>query len=240
MELTQPVAHVLATYPLVLNGSPLARTCAWCGVEFTWRPPLTKKAWLGGYGEPQRLCSRACNATRVAKEAAAKRAAAKERRCIGCHKSFPREAFYEGKDGRWGRYCHECGAKKDGSFRSAPGRYLSAALERAKFRAAKAGRPYELSMEWLQERLAVQQWLCHYTGRRMTTISGEGRLPENLSIDRVDNAGGYTKDNVVLCCVDVNIAKQWYPISHLVEIANMVTLWGGARMVAQPSTEVAQ
>lgn len=95
-------------------------------------------------------------------------------------------------------------------------------------------------MEWLQERLASQEWLCHYTGRRMTTISGEGRLPENLSIDRVDNAGGYTKDNVVLCCVDINIAKQWYPISHLIEIANMATLWHGARTVTLPSTEVVQ
>lgn len=46
--------------------------------------------------------------------------------------------------------------------------------------------------------LSFWQKPCYYTGRPITTIG----------LDRVDNSKGYTMDNVVPCCKDVNLAKR--------------------------------
>lgn len=53
-----------------------------------------------------------------------------------------------------------------------------------------------------------QDGKCAITGLQMTHISGEGRVPTNVSIDRIDASAGYTRDNIQLVCVQVNRMKQ--------------------------------
>lgn len=54
----------------------------------------------------------------------------------------------------------------------------------------------------------LQKGKCFYTDEILHINSGKGRLPNSLSIDRVDNSKGYTKQNVVLCTSRFNTIKS--------------------------------
>lgn len=49
----------------------------------------------------------------------------------------------------------------------------------------------------------------------MTYYKGKGRVPTNLSIDRIDSALPYTKSNVQLVCYQVNLMKSELSQSQL-------------------------
>lgn len=42
----------------------------------------------------------------------------------------------------------------------------------------------------------------------MTHIAGSGRVPTNISIDRIDSSKGYLRDNVQFVCDIVNRMKS--------------------------------
>ena len=42
----------------------------------------------------------------------------------------------------------------------------------------------------------------------MTYIFNNGRIPTNISVDRIDSSGGYTRDNIQLVCMAVNQMKS--------------------------------
>ena len=48
---------------------------------------------------------------------------------------------------------------------------------------------------------------CAYTGQVMTHKRGIGRLGTNISLDRIDNTKGYTKDNIIFCTTAFNDLK---------------------------------
>ena len=48
---------------------------------------------------------------------------------------------------------------------------------------------------------------CAYTGHLMTHKRGTGRLGTNISLDRIDNTKGYTKDNIIFCTIAFNDLK---------------------------------
>ena len=48
---------------------------------------------------------------------------------------------------------------------------------------------------------------CAYTGTPMTHKRGTGRVGTNISLDRIDNTKGYTKDNITFCTADFNDLK---------------------------------
>ena len=50
-----------------------------------------------------------------------------------------------------------------------------------------------------------QGGLCCYTGIQMTT---QAAMPNSVSVERVDNSIGYTRDNTVLVCNGVNSMKS--------------------------------
>lgn len=56
---------------------------------------------------------------------------------------------------------------------------------------------------------ADQQGKCAYTGLILDvdTTKDRRRTPNAVSVDRIDSSGGYTPDNVCLCCMWVNKAK---------------------------------
>lgn len=54
----------------------------------------------------------------------------------------------------------------------------------------------------------TQNGKCALTGIQMTHVRGEGRVPTNMSLDRIDSDGGYTRDNVQLVCLQANMMKQ--------------------------------
>jgi 5-methylcytosine-specific restriction endonuclease McrA len=76
-----------------------------------------------------------------------------------------------------------------------------------KYGARIRGLEWELTREQV---LALHQQSCHYCGadpsNKMVTPAGD--IYTYQGIDRIDNDGGYTLDNVVPCCKQCNRAKR--------------------------------
>ena len=61
-----------------------------------------------------------------------------------------------------------------------------------------------------RERFMAQRGRCFYTGIRFE-VTSELRGMRRPSIDRRDSSKGYTRENVVLCLIAVNYAKNAWP-----------------------------
>ena len=61
--------------------------------------------------------------------------------------------------------------------------------------------PFELNLE---DFVNIPR-ICHYTHQTLTLLPHK---PTTISLDRLDNKKGYTKDNVVFCCSFVNYMKR--------------------------------
>lgn len=53
-----------------------------------------------------------------------------------------------------------------------------------------------------------QNGLCAISNLPMTYIFNNGRIPTNVSVDRIDSKKGYTRDNVQLVCMAINQMKS--------------------------------
>lgn len=106
---------------------------------------------------------------------------------------------------------------------------------RIRKRAAKAGRECLLTPTDFWAMWKKQAGKCFYTGRPMVIgcdHASESSL-DSVSVDRVDNAKGYTVDNVVLCCLWVNNAKLCGTIDALVERARALVQYAGQDMASK-------
>ena len=74
----------------------------------------------------------------------------------------------------------------------------------AKQRSKKLGMPYDISTEHIENLWRLQNSKCAYTGFEMN-IRGDWQV----SIERIDPSGSYTKDNVCLICLELNVHYQW-------------------------------
>jgi ribosomal protein S14 len=61
-----------------------------------------------------------------------------------------------------------------------------------------------LSLEDVLSLWDKQRGLCALSGVPMTFVRGEGNIPTNISLDRIEAGGAYTKENVRLVCRVVN------------------------------------
>lgn len=71
---------------------------------------------------------------------------------------------------------------------------------------SRTDEPLDLTDLFLEEMLVAQGGCCAWTGVRMTTDINSDRL-RLITLDRLDNSRGYTKDNVVLVCKAANQAR---------------------------------
>lgn len=78
----------------------------------------------------------------------------------------------------------------------------------ARDRATKAGIPFNLTLEFLEELWIKQDGKCALSGLPMTFELKLGRTPTNVSIDKKNRLLGYTQDNVQLVCMAANQAKS--------------------------------
>lgn len=151
--------------------------------------------------------------------------------CSHCKETKPLNKFYSNgcfKDGvkKYRTKCIDCvltDSKKSHKetykekikIRSAnPRNYISGLLNHASQR--KKGN-YNLDLPYLIELYEKQNGKCAISGRKMTHIAGEGRVLTNISIDRINNDGGYTKGNVQLVCFCVNMMKQTFTTEDLLD-----------------------
>jgi len=75
----------------------------------------------------------------------------------------------------------------------------------------------DLSVDFLYSLWEKQDGKCAISGREMTYITGMGRVPTNISVDRIDSSIGYAEDNCQLTCLQANLMKQNLSGSELLE-----------------------
>ncbi len=68
-------------------------------------------------------------------------------------------------------------------------------------------RDSDVTPELLWEIWQEQEGRCPVSGVGMTYIRGRGKVPTNVSIDRIDSRKGYTKGNIHLVCYQANMMK---------------------------------
>lgn len=71
---------------------------------------------------------------------------------------------------------------------------------------SRTDEPFDLTTEFLEDLFDYQEGRCAWTAVKMTTEINSDRL-RLVTLDRINNARGYTKDNVVLVCKAANQAR---------------------------------
>lgn len=72
-----------------------------------------------------------------------------------------------------------------------------------------------VDLQYLHELWDKQKGLCALSGIPMTYYFDSGRVPTNLSVDRIDSSLGYIKGNIQLVCMAVNQMKSDLTVEQL-------------------------
>jgi hypothetical protein len=106
-------------------------------------------------------------------------------------------------------WCKPC--CKEGNNKSREKKYstfdgrISTFLSSCKKNSEKRKNEFSLTKEDLIEMWETQGGICCYTGIEMTTLPAK---PNSVSVERVDNSIGYTRENTVLVCNEINAMKS--------------------------------
>lgn len=82
-------------------------------------------------------------------------------------------------------------------------------------RAKKSSLDVSINIEYLRDLWYKQEGKCAVSGIPMTVLVYSGRIPTNVSVDRIDSSKGYTTGNVQLVCMVVNQMKGDLSIENL-------------------------
>ena len=102
-----------------------------------------------------------------------------------------------------------------------PNIFLNDIIQHAKNR-KRAELGFDLDIEYCIELLNNQNHKCAISGVDMTTITGEGQINTNISIDRIDSSVGYIKGNIQFVCRIINIMKTNLSSSDFLEWCNII------------------
>lgn len=118
---------------------------------------------------------------------------------------FTDENFYGDKKILRRGQCIQCSIKK--AIESKTKHWKRLLLYEAKSSAITRKLEFNLTMEEIDDIYEKQNGKCYWTGLEMNpnVIS---KFPSKPSLDRINRHKGYTKDNVVLCCLAINIGRN--------------------------------
>jgi hypothetical protein len=146
--------------------------------------------------------------------------------CTKCKKAMLLKEFYgSGRttsgNVKYASWCKKCVSVKQSKYYLRT--YGPEQLSRTNFRRTKTVRAYlsylrghamqrkgkeVISLDALELLWVIQSGRCALTGWFLTTELGNGVVPTNCSIDRIDSLRGYEVDNVQLVSRAANIAKS--------------------------------
>ena len=78
----------------------------------------------------------------------------------------------------------------------------------ARDRAIKNNIPFDLELQYIIDLWYIQNGMCALSGLPMTFELKQGRVPTNVSIDKIDRTLGYIKGNIQLVCMACNQIKS--------------------------------
>lgn len=78
----------------------------------------------------------------------------------------------------------------------------------ARDRAIKNNIPFNLELQYIIDLWYIQNGMCALSGLPMTFELNQGRVPTNVSIDKIDRTFGYIKGNIQLVCMACNQIKS--------------------------------
>ena len=143
--------------------------------------------------------------------------------CKGCHKlgispastkkQYNKEYFERNKEKIYA-------ARKLRSLYSLPNK-ASRVYQNSKTKAKEKGWGFNLSKEFLILLYHKQEGLCALSGETLT-ISGDRRVSEMMSLDRIDSSLGYTIDNVQWVCVKYNFMKNEHELDTFIELCKRI------------------
>jgi hypothetical protein len=94
-------------------------------------------------------------------------------------------------------------------------------LVQCRQRAIANRREFDLTLEWLNHQFEHQNYCCALTGIPFQAgrAGGTRMNPYAPSLDRIDCARGYTRDNVRVVLASINVALNDFGLSHFDQIA---------------------
>ena len=131
--------------------------------------------------------------------------------CTKCKQTQPKSNFYYRPSSKenLNAICKVCLRKNVKKYRNKSTNtlegYLAYRLYSVKGRAKRKNTICDITVADLMSLYKEQKGLCKLSQVEMTCDGG--RKKSSLSIDRIDNTKGYTKDNIQMLCYIVNIMK---------------------------------
>ena len=136
--------------------------------------------------------------------------------CARCNTECAKTNFYPHKHtkDKLNSWCKQCSNVATSVSRKKEPKtvfnYLKRKMWAIKREAKLRGIGFEITIDDVIELYGKQKGLCALSGEQLTWIYGnnQGQVLTNLSVDRIDSALDYTKDNIQLVCYIVNSMKN--------------------------------
>ena len=144
------------------------------------------------------------------------------RKCKYCKKEKPLNDFDQNK--RVGRQCNACKLeRRQEKINSNPFTYIQNLCTQLRYTRKKQGVEWTITPEQLNVLYAKQLGRCALTGVEMTYKRGTGEESDfNISIDRIDSAGGYHIENIQLVGKVINFLKHDLPQEKFIKLINLL------------------
>jgi len=115
----------------------------------------------------------------------------------------------------------EDGLKRKREAQVRPGAAFRQLLLNYKSAARKRNLPWELPDEQFRR---ITSSPCFYTGKKPATesVADSGEIYVYNGVDRVDNSLGYTVENCVSCCAEINMMKKILTKERFIELCKAV------------------
>lgn len=153
------------------------------------------------------------------------------RTCISCGLEKPETEFTQPSNGSRIKRCRECvRARKVRMWNTGLESHLKRVATVVKHRAKKQDIDYNLSAEILLSVWKEQDGRCALSGAPLThhmrgDTSGTKTIlssPTNVSVDRINPTGPYTRENILLVCANTNIMRRDMPLDEFVMWCRLV------------------
>jgi hypothetical protein len=118
--------------------------------------------------------------------------------------------------------CNSCGAKKRGARHTGQHRGVSVSyFELKKADAIARGYCFEITIDDVADLLEEQMYQCALTGEPIALDKCSG---SSGSLDRIDNSKGYTVDNIQITTKDINMLRGSFSVERFIELCRKVAV----------------